>query len=72
VANVDADRPGRRQSQATVGGLGDLDVEPQAAPAERATHPHPITGLQPIAVEVDDLERNRRPPGDRVRRSATP
>ena len=64
VEHVDPDRPlGRELSTALVGGVH-FDVEAHALAGEAAAHPGAAAGLEPQAVQVLDLERDRRPARD--------
>jgi hypothetical protein len=54
------------QRQAFFVGLVDLDVELQPAPGERVADTGGRTPDKPRAVEIEQLERDRRPAGDGV------
>jgi hypothetical protein len=67
VLGVDFGRTGRDERQATVVRVADLDVELETASSEGAADPSPRTRREAFAVELEQLEPDRRPAGDRVR-----
>ena len=67
VGDVEADGTVGGERQAAVLGLVDLDDEADAAAGQAAGHAGGRARHQTRRVEVVDVERQRRPAGDRVR-----
>src|SRR6185437_10781677 len=67
IVDIDADRAGGGKGEVPVVGLGDVDQELDPSAGECAAHAHPVSGAQPLAILIDDRERNRRPARDRAR-----
>ena len=66
VLDVDRDRTARDERQALLVGGQDLDLELERASSEPTEYADTTAGYQTVGVQIDQFERDRRPPGNRL------